>query len=68
MTMKEETAAPALPEQETSEERKRRLDEIWENCTGQCGADPWCRDCMREKKRLHEEWLNREGQTDDKKE
>jgi len=50
--MTEETAAPALPEQETSEERKRRLDEIWENCTGQCGADPWCRECMREKERL----------------
>jgi len=66
--MKEKTAEPALPEQTTNEERKRRLDEIWENCTGQCGADTWCRECMREKKRLHEEGLNRQGPSDDKEE
>ena len=65
MTMKEETEGPALPDRETGEERTRRLDEIWENCTGQCGADPWCSECMREKERLHKEWLNREGRTDD---
>jgi hypothetical protein len=66
--MKEKTAEPALPEQTTNEERKRRLDEIWENCKGQCGADPWCMECMREKKRLHEEKLNRQGRYVDKKE
>jgi len=65
--MNEETEGPTLLEKETSEKRKRRLDEIWENCTGQCGADPWCSECMREKERLQKEWLNREGRTDDNK-
>jgi len=65
--MKEKTPEPALPEQKANEERERRLDEIWENCKGQCGADPWCMECMREKERLHEERLNRQGRSDDKK-
>lgn len=42
------------------------LDEAWENCKGQCGADPWCQVCLREKQRLHEEELNRQRQADDK--
>jgi hypothetical protein len=42
------------------------LDEAWENCKGQCGADPWCQVCMKEKERLHEEALNRKRQSDDK--
>jgi hypothetical protein len=38
----------------------------WENCKGQCGNTPWCRDCLLEKKRLYEESLNRPGCSDDK--
>jgi len=44
------------------------LEEAWDNCTGQCGADPWCSVCMREKERLHEEELNRRSQAVDNKE
>ena len=69
MTMKEKTAAPALLGSGNEEERQQRVsDELWENCKGQCGADPWCRECMREKERLHKERLNRERRSDDKKE
>lgn len=68
MTMKENMVDPALPEKKTTGERQQGPDEIWEYCTGQCGADPWCSKCMRDRERLQEEWLNREGQTDDKKE
>jgi hypothetical protein len=66
--MKEKTAAPALPEKKTTEKERQGPDEIWENCRGQCGTDIWCRECMLEKDRLHEEWLNRARQTDDKEE
>lgn len=44
------------------------LEEAWENCKGQCGTDPWCQVCMKEKERLHEEELNRKRQADDKEE
>jgi len=43
-------------------------DEPWENCKGQCGCTPWCRDCLLQKKKKHEEKLNREGLSDDNKE
>jgi len=43
-------------------------DEIWENCKGQCGYTPWCRDCMLQKGKLLEEKLNREGRSDDNNE
>jgi len=68
MTMKEKTAAPALHDQITGEKKLRVPDELWENCKGQCGTTPWCRDCQLEKDKLHEEQLNREGRSDDKKE
>ena len=45
MTMKEKTADPALRDQKTGEEKQRVPDELWENCKGQCGAHPWCREC-----------------------
>lgn len=66
MTIEEKTVDPALRDQKTGEEKQRVPDELWENCKGQCGADPWCRECMREKERLHEERLNRQGRSDDK--
>jgi hypothetical protein len=43
-------------------------EESWENCKGQCGYTPWCRDCLLQKEKLVEERLNREGRSDDNKE
>jgi hypothetical protein len=68
MTIEEKTADPALPDQKTGEEKQRVPDELWENCRGQCGFTPWCRECQLEKEKLHQEWLNRQGRSDDKKE
>jgi len=68
MTIEEKTAEPALPEKKTKEGKRRGADEIWEYCKGQCGADPWCMECMRNREKLQEEWLNRQGRSDDKKE
>jgi len=68
MVMKEKTADPALPEQNPSGEKQQEPDEVWENCKGQCGYTPWCRECMLEKEKLQKEWLNREVRPDDKKE
>ncbi len=68
MTIEEKAADPALPEHQATEEKPPGADESWENCKGQCGADPWCRECIREKERLHEEWLNRQRRSDDKEE
>jgi hypothetical protein len=31
---------------------KRRSDEDYENCKGQCGYTVWCRACMEETKKL----------------
>jgi hypothetical protein len=64
--MKEKTSNPTLREQKTMEGKQLMPDELWENCKGQCGTTPWCRDCMLEKKKLLEEKLNREGRSDDK--
>ncbi len=66
MTIEEKTADPALPEPRATKEKQQGADEPWENCKGQCGTTPWCRECMREKERLHEERLNRQGRSDDK--
>jgi hypothetical protein len=65
--MTDETKDPEVPGRARRKAASWTLEEAWENCRGQCGADPWCQMCMREKERLHEEWLNREGRTDDKK-
>ena len=67
MTIEEKTADPARLKQKATEEKQQGADEPWENCKGQCGNTPWCRECIREKERLHEERLNRQGRSDDKK-
>ena len=64
--MKEGTKDRPGPEAERQKAGAWTLDEAWESCTGQCGADPWCRVCMKEKERLHEEELNRRRRADDK--
>lgn len=64
--MTDETKHSALPGPERRRSASWTLEEAWENCKGQCGADPWCQVCLKEKKRLHEEELNRKAQTDDK--
>jgi hypothetical protein len=66
--MKEQTEDPAILDQKKAEETLHVPDETWENCKGQCGNTPWCRDCQLEKEKLHEERLNRQGRSDDKKE
>jgi hypothetical protein len=66
MIMKEKKEQPLAQEQQPARETPSVLDDDWENCKGQCGSDPWCRECMREKERLHEERLNRQGRSDDK--
>jgi hypothetical protein len=66
MIMKEKKEQPLAQEQQSAGETPSVLDDDWENCKGQCGAYPWCRECMREKERLHEERLNRQGRSDDK--
>jgi len=66
MIMKEKKEQPLAQEQQSARETLSVLDDDWENCKGQCGADPWCRECVREKERLHEERLNRQGRSDDK--
>jgi len=66
MTLNEKAANPALREQKTTEGKQPMPDEPWENCKGQCGTTPWCRDCMLEKEKLLQEKLNREGRSDDK--
>ncbi len=68
MTLQEKTEEPTLRDQKTGEENQQVPDELWENCKGQCGTTPWCRDCQLEKEKLHEERLNRQGRSDDKKE
>ncbi len=43
----------------TGQSEKRPVpDENGEICTGQCGYQPFCRDCMKEKERLEKERLN----------
>ena len=64
--MKDETKLSAGKREERAQAPSWTLEEAWENCTGQCGADPWCRVCLKEKNRLHEEELNRKARTDDK--
>lgn len=66
--MEEKTANTAPREVNTTEAKLSIPDELWENCKGQCGTTPWCRDCKLEKEKLLEEKLNREGRSDDKKE
>jgi len=66
--MKEQTAETAIRDQKNAEETLRVPDEPWENCKGQCGTTPWCKECQLEKEKLHEERLNRQGRSDDKKE
>jgi hypothetical protein len=68
MTLEEETEESTLRDQKTGEENQEVPDELWENCKGQCGTTPWCRDCQLEKEKMHEERLNRQGRSDDKKE
>jgi hypothetical protein len=68
MTLEEETEESTLRDQKTGEENQEVPDELWENCKGQCGTTPWCRDCQLEKEKMHEEMLNRQGRSDDKKE
>jgi len=64
--MKEQTENPHDPRPKGKPAGSWTLEEAWEFCKGQCGADPWCRACMKEKERLHEESLNRRAQADDK--
>jgi hypothetical protein len=66
MTRKEKVENPAIRDQKTAEAKRPIPDEVWENCKGQCGTTPWCRDCMLEKEKLLEEELNRKGRSDDK--
>jgi hypothetical protein len=66
MITKEKKGQPLVQEQESAEKIPSLTDDLWENCKGQCGTTPWCRDCMLEKKKLLEETLNREGRSDDK--
>jgi hypothetical protein len=68
MIIKEKKEQRLAQEHNSARETPSVLDDDWEYCKGQCGADPWCRECMREKERLHEERLNRQGRSDDKKE
>ena len=68
MTLNEKTEKAALRDVKTGKEEQRAADEVWENCKGQCGFTPWCRDCQLEKEKLHKEWLNRQGRSDDKEE
>lgn len=64
--MTDETKHPSVPRTERGRGASWTLEEAWELCKGKCGADPWCRVCMKEKERLHEESLNRRAQADDK--
>ena len=64
--MKDETKHLPLPGPERKKAASWTLEEAWEHCRGQCGADAWCQVCMKEKERLHEEALNRQRQSDDK--
>lgn len=64
--MTDEPEQTPLPWLERKKAASWTLDEAWENCTGQCGADPWCQVCLKEKIRRHEEALNRQRQSDDK--
>jgi hypothetical protein len=33
------------PKDNNSEKTKPDPDDDWENCKGQCGYTPWCKDC-----------------------
>jgi hypothetical protein len=66
--MRKKTIHPMLPEQRSAAEKQTVPDDIQENCKGQCGYTPWCRDCMMQKQKILEERLNREGRSDDNKE
>jgi hypothetical protein len=66
MIMKEKKEQSPVSEQKPAKENTLVTDDLWENCKGQCGTTPWCRDCMREKEKLLEEKLNRERRSDDK--
>jgi hypothetical protein len=33
------------PEKNSDKQAKPDRDDDWENCKGQCGYTPWCRDC-----------------------
>jgi hypothetical protein len=57
-----------VPDQKSTEQKPSVPDDLWENCKGQCGYTPWCRDCLLQKGKLVEERLNREGRSDDNKE
>jgi hypothetical protein len=64
--MKDEMKQPPATGRGQADASVWTLEEAWENCTGQCGADPWCGVCLREKERLHKEGLNRERESVDK--
>jgi len=68
MTMKENTANPGLPQRDPTDAKPLMQDDIWENCKGQCGFTPWCRECILVKEKLLVEKLNRQGRSDDKEE
>jgi hypothetical protein len=64
--MKEKKEQSPVSEHKRAMEIPPVTDDLWENCKGQCGTTPWCRDCMLEKEKLLEERLNRERRSDDK--
>ncbi len=64
--MADESKQHPLPVPERKKASSWTLEEAWENCKGQCGSEPWCQVCMKEKERRHEEELNRKRQADDK--
>lgn len=67
MIMKEKILDSMIPDQGLATEEATLPDEFWENCKGQCGYTPWCKDCLLQKEQLQKESLNREGCSDDKK-
>ncbi len=67
MIMKEK-ADPMLPDERSETGKPDVPDDLWENCKGQCGYTPWCKDCRLQKEKLLEERLNHEDRSDDNKE
>jgi hypothetical protein len=59
--MTDEPKQPPLPGAEWRKAAPWTLEEAWENCTGQCGADPWCQVCLQDKKRRNEERAKPQG-------
>jgi hypothetical protein len=68
MNVKENTVDAVLSQKDTTGAKRPVQDDLWENCKGQCGFTPWCRECTLVREKLLEEKLNRKGRPDDKEE